>query len=145
MMIRRMQEEDLEQVAAIERETFSLPWSLQSFRDACEKEYNIYLVAQDEGEVLGYVGMWTVMGEGEITNVAVKKTARRQGVATRLMEEIICAGRKLGTDIFFLEVREGNEAARKLYEKQGFSRIGIRKNFYERPRENAIVMSRTFF
>lgn len=145
MLIRRMQEEDLEQVAAIERETFSLPWSLKSFRDACEREDNIYLVARNEGEVLGYVGMWAVMGEGEITNVAVKETARRQGVAARLMEELICVGRELGTDIFFLEVRESNEAARKLYEKQGFSQIGIRKNFYERPQENAVVMSRTFF
>lgn len=145
MRIRRMQEEDFEQVAAIERAIFSLPWSEKSFRDACAREDNVYLVALNDGEVLGYVGMWAVLGEGEITNVAVKETARRQGVGEKLLEELICTGRQGGTDIFFLEVRESNAAARKLYEKQGFSQIGMRKNFYERPRENAVVMSRTFF
>lgn len=145
MQIRRMKEEDLAQVAEIEKECFSLPWSEKSFRDACSRQENVYLVAAKDTEVLGYIGMWAVLGEGEITNVAVKPSARRQGVADRMLEELFAIARAAGTDIFFLEVRESNEAARKLYEKQGFSQIGIRKNFYERPQENAVVMSRTFF
>lgn len=145
MQIRKMLEEDLDQVVEIENSIFSLPWSKNSFRDACQKETNIYLVAVDEDEILGYVGMWTVLGEGDITNVAVKASARRKGVGEKLISELIEAGRTAKTDIFFLEVRESNEAARKLYEKQGFLQIGMRKNFYEKPVENAIVMSRTFF
>lgn len=145
MQIRKMLEEDLDQVAEIEQSIFSLPWSRKSFLDACQKESNIYLVAVDDGEVLGYVGMWTVLGEGDITNVAVKESARRKGIGELLISELISAGRMAKTDIFFLEVRESNEAARRLYEKQGFLQIGIRKNFYEKPVENAIVMSRTFF
>lgn len=145
MQIRRMKEEDFAQVAEIEKECFSLPWSEKSFRDACNRQENVYLVAAKDKEVLGYIGMWAVLGEGEITNVAVKPSARRQGVADRMLEELFAIARAAGTDIFFLEVRESNAAARKLYEKQGFSQIGIRKNFYERPQENAVVMSRTFF
>lgn len=145
MQVRRMLESDTEEVSLIEKEIFSMPWSQKSFSDALKREGNIYLVAENEKEILGYAGMWTVMGEGEITNVAVKPAARRQGVADAIMENIIMEGRRNGTGIFFLEVRQSNEAAMKLYEKHGFSQIGIRKNFYEKPVENAIVMSRTFY
>lgn len=145
MQVRRMLESDTKAVSLIEKEIFSLPWSQNSFNDALKREGNIYIVAENDGEILGYAGMWTVMGEGEITNVAVKSSARRQGAADAMMEKIIEEGRRNGTDIFFLEVRQSNEAARKLYEKHGFSQIGIRKNFYEKPVENAIVMSRTFY
>lgn len=145
MIVRRMSEEDIDAVSAIETKSFSMPWSRKSILDAMKREENIYLVAEEQGEIVGYAGMWMVMGEGEIVVVAVKETARRQGIGAAIFETLIEEGRKAGTDIFFLEVRASNAAAQKLYVKQGFSEIGRRRNFYERPMEDAIVMSRTFF
>lgn len=145
MIIRKMREEDIDVVAALERATFSMPWSRKSILDAMRREDNIYLVAVEQEEIVGYAGMWMVMGEGEIVVVAVKETVRRQGVGAAILESLVEEGRKSGTDIFFLEVRESNAAAQRLYVKQGFLEIGRRRSFYERPVEDAIVMSRTFF
>ena len=86
--------------------------------------------------------MWTVMGEGNVTNVAVHPSYRRQGVAETLLKEMERRAKEKSVTIFFLEVRQSNEAAKKLYEKLGYSPIGTRKRFYERPVEDAIVMSK---
>ena len=86
--------------------------------------------------------MWTVMGEGNVTNVAVHPSYRRQGVAEALLKEMERRAKEKSVTIFFLEVRQSNEAAKKLYEKLGYSPIGTRKRFYERPVEDAIVMSK---
>jgi ribosomal-protein-alanine N-acetyltransferase len=142
MIIREMCEQDLEQVARIEKEIFSVPWSEKSFADACSEPENVYLVCDCDGKIAGYCGMWTVLGEGNITNMAVAEEYRRKGIAAKLMEELLKRGHEKGVTIFFLEVRESNTAARTLYENAGFSQIGIRKRFYERPVENAIVMSK---
>lgn len=142
MKVRQMGKDDVQQVEAIEKSTFSIPWSFQSLLEACEAEQNIYLVCEEEGRVVGYCGMWTVPGEGNITNVAVAESARNKGAGTLLMEKLEEAGKKRGICIFFLEVRESNEAARHLYEKCGFRSIGVRRRFYERPVEDAIVMSK---
>jgi ribosomal-protein-alanine N-acetyltransferase len=143
MKIRKMTEADLAAVHEIEKSIFSMPWSEKSFCEACSRSENIYLVAEENGEILGYAGMWQAADEGEITNVAVKETARRRGIAQALLEQLLQEGVQSGTNVFFLEVRESNTAARKLYEKLGFLQAGIRKNFYERPVEHAVVMSRT--
>lgn len=145
MQVSKMMPEDILQVHQIEESTFSVPWSYEAIEDAAKREETIYLTAKEDEEVLGYAGMWTVLGEGEIVQVAVKESARRRGVADAIMNALIEEGRKKGIDIFFLEVRQSNAAAIKLYEKHGFINIGTRKNFYERPVENAIVMSLTFF
>jgi ribosomal-protein-alanine N-acetyltransferase len=142
MIIREMCEQDLEQVARIEKEIFSVPWSEKSFADACSEPENVYLVCDCDGKIAGYCGMWTVLGEGNITNMAVAEEYRRKGIAAKLMEELLKRGHEKEVTIFFLEVRESNTAARTLYENAGFSQIGIRKRFYERPVENAIVMSK---
>jgi ribosomal-protein-alanine N-acetyltransferase len=142
MIIREMCEQDLEQVAQIEKEIFSVPWSEKSFADACTEPENVYLVCDCDGKIAGYCGMWTVLGEGNITNMAVAEEYRRKGIAAKLMEELLKRGHEKEVTIFFLEVRESNTAARTLYENAGFSQIGIRKRFYERPVENAIVMSK---
>jgi ribosomal-protein-alanine N-acetyltransferase len=142
MIIREMCGQDIAQVSAIEKEIFSVPWSEKSFADACAEPENIYLVCDYNGKIAGYCGMWTVLGEGNITNMAVAAEYRRKGIAAGLMEELLKRGQKKDVTIFFLEVRESNTAARTLYENAGFSQIGIRKRFYERPVENAIVMSK---
>lgn len=142
--VRRMKKEDAVRVAEIEKGIFSVPWSEKSFIDACTTPDNIYLVAEEDGEIAGYCGLWTVLGEGNITNMAVAEEYRQCGVGRMLMEAVEEAGRKKSVDIFFLEVRESNEAARHLYERMGYHNIGVRKRFYERPVENAVVMSKIY-
>ena len=142
-IIERMTRVDVAQVEAIEQEIFSIPWSEKSFIDACETKENVYIVCKDNGKVLGYCGMWTVLGEGNITNMAVAKEYRRQGIAKLLMSEMERISiEENGVDVFFLEVRQSNENAKKLYEKMGYKPIGTRKRFYEKPVEDAIVMSK---
>jgi ribosomal-protein-alanine N-acetyltransferase len=142
-IIERMTRVDVAQVEAIEQEIFSVPWSEKSFIDACETKENVYIVCKDNGKVLGYCGMWTVLGEGNITNMAVAKEYRRQGIAKLLMSEMERISiEENGVDVFFLEVRQSNENAKKLYEKMGYKPIGTRKRFYEKPVEDAIVMSK---
>ena len=140
MVIRNMQESDLTQVEAIEKANFSIPWSLESFRESMELEHTIYLVAEEDGNIMGYCGMYRVFNEGEIVNVAVAEAYRRKQVASKLLEQLFIHGNELQVDNFFLDVRESNEAAIQLYKKLGFIEAGIRKNFYEKPRENAIFM-----
>lgn len=140
MVIRNMQESDLTQVEAIEKANFSIPWSLESFRESMELEHTIYLVAEEDGNIMGYCGMYRVFNEGEIVNVAVAEAYRRRQVASKLLEQLFIESSELKVDNFFLEVRESNEAAIQLYKKLGFIEAGIRKNFYEKPRENAIFM-----
>lgn len=142
-IIERMTRADVAQVEAIEQEIFSVPWSEKSFIDACETKENVYIVCKDNGKVLGYCGMWTVLGEGNITNMAVAKEYRRQGIAKLLMSEMERISiEENGVDVFFLEVRQSNENAKKLYEKMGYKPIGTRKRFYEKPVEDAIVISK---
>ena len=140
--IRRMQPSDLTQVCEIERENFSLPWSEKSFADSMERNDTVFLVALADDEVAGYIGCYCIAGEGEITNVAVKSSCRRNGIGGMLLEKLYEEGALLDTQEFFLEVRESNEAAIALYSRQGFVKEGIRKNFYEQPVENALIMWR---
>lgn len=140
VVIRRMQAEDLPQVCEIEKENFSLPWSEKSFLDSIKREDTIFLTALCDGQIAGYLGCYCIAGEGEITNVAVVSSFRRKGIGGMLLEKLYEEGAGLGTREFFLEVRESNEAAIALYSRQGFVKEGIRKNFYEKPVENAIIM-----
>ena len=128
--IRPMEDRDISTVA-------------KSFADAANTPENVYLVCECTGEIAGYCGMWTVLGEGNITNIAVSPAYRRSGVAEALLKELERRARLKDVTIFFLEVRQSNEAAKRLYEKLGYSPIGVRKRFYEKPVEDAIVMSKS--
>lgn len=143
-IIRQMEKKDIEQVERIEKEIFSIPWSAHSFEDAAMTKENIYLVCECNGVIAGYCGLWTVLGEGNITNMAVDKEYRKNGIGEALMKEMEKRGRQKDVDIFFLEVRQSNAAARRLYDKMGYKEIGTRKRFYERPVEDAIVMSKMY-
>ena len=142
IIVRKMQRTDLPQVCEIEKDNFSLPWSEKSFLESMEREDTVFLVAMSDGEVAGYLGCYCIAGTGEITNVAVKSSCRRKGIGGKLLEKLYEEGALLDTQEFFLEVRESNEAAIALYSRQGFVKEGIRKNFYEMPVENAIIMWR---
>jgi len=142
MQIRPMTRNDCEQVAAIEAASFSMPWSLRAFTDTVEKENFRYFVAEDAGEILGYCGFLFVLDEAEIPNVCVKASARQHGVGKQMMKVLLEEAKNLGISMLFLEVRESNTAARTLYRSLGFEEDGIRKNFYEQPVENAVLMSK---
>ncbi|MCF2642977.1 MAG: ribosomal protein S18-alanine N-acetyltransferase [Lachnospiraceae bacterium] len=138
--IKRMTKEHLTSVAEIEAEVFSVPWTRQGFADTLTMENVIFLVAEEEGTVVGYCGIYLAADEGEITNVAVSPFRRRKGIADRLLGNLLEQAKKRGIIRFVLEVRCSNEPAISLYEKYGFKIQGIRKNFYDKPQEDAYVM-----
>lgn len=140
--IRRMEEGDLDQVCAIEEETFSMPWSRKSFRDTLSYYHTLFLVAELDGEIAGYCGCYQSLEEAEITNIAVRRQLRGHGIGRRLLMELMRLGKEQGAFAYTLEVRVSNQAAIHLYESLGFVSFGIRKNFYEKPREDAMIMWR---
>ena len=135
-----MVEQDIDAVARLEKECFSSPWSKASLRESLSQPYVVFVVATVEEKVVGYGGIYIVNDDGEITNIAVTGSMRGRGVGKMLLEKINEECEKRQVKAIVLEVRESNEVAIRLYEKMGYSRIGIRKNFYDKPRENALIM-----
>lgn len=140
--IRRMSIEDLDQVMEIERDSFSVPWTRQDFIESIEKPTALYLVAVSEQQVIGYCGLWGVIDEGQINNVAVRKEYRGQNIGTKLLEALFEEGTKEGLGAYTLEVRTGNSPAIALYKRLDFKEAGIRKNYYTNPKEDALIMWR---
>lgn len=140
MLIRRMQEDDLEQIIQIEQETFSDPWSEEDFKNSYQDVNNSYLIVEIDGKIAGYCGYWGIAGEGYIYNVAVKKEYRRQRIGYQMLKALIEQAKARGITSMTLEVRQSNEAARQLYQSLGFEEAGIRKEFYTKPIEDAVIM-----
>ena len=139
--LRRMTLADAPAVYAIEAATFAIPWSLQSFeeemtRNACAR----YIVAEEAGAVLGYAGAWLILDEGHITNVAVTKSRRGEGIGEALMRALMQYAANLGVTYMTLEVRRSNETAQNLYRSLGFIQVGVRKKYYEDNGEDALFM-----
>lgn len=139
--IRRMEAEDAKTVSLLEKEIFSQPWSCQGFLDALNQENAIFLVAEVEGEIAGYCGMYCAADEGEITNVAVREAFRNKGIGQLLVCKALEEARNAGITMVILEVRVSNAGAIHVYEKLGFEIQGIRKGFYEKPKEDGYVMT----
>lgn len=139
-MVRAMRSGDVPAVAELEAQIFSQPWSAQGFLDALALPDTVFLVAEEEHRILGYIGMYLSIDEGEITNVAVAPDARRRGVGQELLLQIKREAKQRAVGRLVLEVRTSNEGAIALYEKNGFSVAGVRKGFYERPKEDAYIM-----
>lgn len=137
---RAMTPKDVPFISRLEEETFSMPWSEASFLQMITQEDTRYYVAEEEGHLLGGCGLWMAAGEGNITNVAVAKDARRRGVGTGLLTYLMQEGDREGVTAYTLEVRVSNEAAIRMYEKLGFVSEGIRPGFYEKPTEDAMIM-----
>lgn len=135
-----MEMRDLPEVVEIEKEIFSIPWSLKSFQESLINKNTLYMVAVENEKIIGYAGMYISFEEGDISNMAVASGYRRRGIATKLLLEIIRRAYQKGVTDVTLEVRETNAGAISLYEKLGFQEVGIRKNFYEKPIENALIM-----
>lgn len=135
-----MEECHVAQVAELEKLCFSDPWSLNSIRGELDNRLSFWLVAVENGAVAGYIGSQSAGGETDIMNVAVSPVFRGRGIASVLIEALLFHMRQNGMEAVTLEVRESNAPAIKLYEKYGFSQVGLRPNYYFHPRENAIIM-----
>ncbi len=140
IVYRDMTPQDVPFISRLEEETFSMPWSPTSFLQMIEQENARYYVAEEDGQLLGGCGLLLVAGEGNISNVAVAKEARRRGVGAGLMRHMLSEGDKAGLTAYTLEVRVSNAAAIALYRKFGFVSEGIRPKFYEKPTEDAMIM-----
>ena len=139
-----MDRSHLRQIADLEQECFSQPWSEAALEEELYNPQASFIVAEDgEGGVLGYAGLQVVLDEGYIANIAVENAARRHGVASALLD-VYCRFGQEHLAFLTLEVRESNKAAIGLYLKHGFEEVGRRKNFYNDPKEDAIIMTREF-
>ena len=135
-----MQRQHVPQVVALERECFSDPWSEQSLAGELDNPLSLWLVCQVDGEVCGYVGSQTVLGETDMMNVAVLPRARRQGIAQRLILELVVRLKQQGSRCLSLEVRPSNAPAVALYQGLGFSQVGRRPNYYRHPKEDGLIL-----
>ena len=138
-----LNQNNVEGVFLVEQACFSTPWSLASFQKDLTNENAVYFCIEEDGKVIGYVGMWESYGEGNINNIAVLPAYRRKGYAKLLLEHLISYGKEHQLTFLTLEVRESNEGARALYRKMDFVEVGVRKKYYER-REDAILMTLHF-
>lgn len=139
-VFRIMETGDLDGVLAIETASFSVPWSRAAFQDELKNDLAMYLIALIGEQVIGYAGAWLIFDEAHITNVAVLPAWRKMGVGMRMMRAFMEQARHKGAHSMTLEVRESNLAARQMYQKLGFVVCGERKNYYDNPKENALIM-----
>lgn len=146
--IREMGQKDLEEVTALEASCFSMPWKYKDFEEVLTNPDRFYLVAEADNmaadipdHILGGCMLTHIAGEGDISNVAVHGKYRKKGIAEALLSELLSLGReRYGITAFTLEVRSSNIPARRLYEKHGFVAKGVRPRFYEKPKDDAVIM-----
>ena len=140
LVIKPLTEEYVDQVCVLEEEAFSMPWHRESFLEMIENVNACYLVGIINNQVVASCGLRNIVGDGEITNVVTATDMRGKGIGKMMLLKLMEQGIQMGVEAFTLEVRKSNEAAIHLYEKLGFVTEGIRKNFYEEPKEDALIM-----
>ncbi|HET9949723.1 MAG TPA: ribosomal protein S18-alanine N-acetyltransferase [Longimicrobiales bacterium] len=139
--VRAMRRDDLDAVAALERATFSSPWHRETFAGLVGRPTVEALVLEsDEGGVIGYAILWCVLEEGELANLAVAPRLQGRGLGGQLLAAAMERARERGVERVYLEVRETNAHAIALYRRFGFVEVGRRRDYYERPREDALLM-----
>ncbi|KGF47700.1 alanine acetyltransferase [Veillonella montpellierensis DNF00314] len=142
MILRLAEIDDADGIYQVETDSFSIPWSLPSvIHELEDKERKLYIVAEEDNTIIGYAGAWIVLDEGQITNIAIKSSYRRQGYGTMLTRKLIKELFTLGMQEIFLEVRISNIPAISLYRRLGFTVKGVRKSYYSEPTEDAYIMS----
>ena len=139
-----MTADHLDEIAALERACFSRPWTKEMLKEELDNACAAFLVAEDNGKVVGYAGLQVVLDEGYIANVAVFPEYRRQGIAGKLLQVFMDFAEANRLAFLTLEVRASNQAAIALYESRGFLEVGRRKNYYEHPKEDAIIMTKEY-
>ena len=142
MTITTMGQEHVSQVAELEKQCFSDPWSEKSVASELENPLSLWLVALEGDTVAGYVGSQTVMGETDMMNVAVSPAYRRRGIARELIQELLRELARQGSHRLTLEVRASNAPARALYESLGFAQVGRRPNYSRNPKEDALILGK---
>lgn len=141
MTVVKMEEKHIDQVYEIETSSFSIPWGKEDIlKEVRENKHAVYYAAVEGETVAGYGGMWHVINEGHITNVAVREDARRMGVGGMILDALEGYANENGLIGLTLEVRISNEAAQRLYTKHGFKPEGFRKNYYADTGEDAVIM-----
>lgn len=135
-----MKPEHVSQIAELEKQCFSLPWSERSVYAELDNPISLWIVAVLGEKVVGYVGSQSVLDEADMMNIAVYPDFRRQGIAERLVKALCEGLRERHVRCLTLEVRASNEPARSLYEKLGFSQVGRRPNYYKEPKEDALIL-----
>ena len=141
MILREMLVEDLEQVMEIENQLFSVPWTKEGYFTFLTRDDTMFLVVEEKGKILGYCGLLMVLDEGDVTNVAVCRERQREGIGNFLVSSLLRLAGDQGISMIHLEVRSGNETSIRLYERLGFQRDGIRRNYYSDPEEDAVLMT----
>lgn len=142
VVVRRMTSADVDAVVGIESDVFTSPWSADTFTSLVDRPNLELLVLEDEREgVIGYAVLWCILDQGELANVAVMPRLRGRGLGTYLMGCVMEAARARGVETVFLEVRASNATALDLYRRFGFSEVGLRKGYYDHPREDALIMA----
>ena len=137
--------EDAEAISVIERQVFSVPWSRNLIDQSIDLPDGVFLTAKNENdELIGYVSGQQVLDEFYINNLAVTPVFQRHGIGRVLMKTIVDHAKRAGCSFVSLEVRESNTRARKLYESFGFVSVGVRKNYYQHPQENAMIYTLFF-
>ena len=142
MNIVEMNEGHVTQVAELEKRCFPDPWSERSIASELSNQLALWLVAEDNGVVAGYIGSQTVPDESDMMNVAVHPDYRRRGIAEALVNTLCDALKERGSVSLTLEVRASNEPAKALYEKLGFEKVGRRPNYYRNPKEDALILKK---
>ena len=143
LIIRQAEERDIKAIEGQEQVCFTDPWSYESLEhDILNNKLSFYIVAEVEGVVCGYVGIWNIVDEGHITNVAVSPDYRRKHIASNMLDVLIASCEEAGVERFTLEVRAGNEPAKALYAGKGFKEVSVRKGYYQDNGEDAIIMWR---
>jgi ribosomal-protein-alanine N-acetyltransferase len=141
LIIEKMTSAHIEEIAKLEKECFSTPWSEDGLKSELDNNFARFFVAFCGGKIAGYIGSHNILGEVYITNVAVFPEFRRNGVGKALVEFLVGEMKAENAEFVTLEVRKSNLNAISLYEKCGFEKVGERKDFYEKPREDAILMT----
>lgn len=144
MEIIKMTHAHVQQIAQLERVCFSDPWSENSIATELDNRLSYWLVAVEDGAVLGYIGSQTVLGETDIMNLAVSPDARRQGIGRVLLLRLMADLKNQGNRCVSLEVRQSNEAAKALYASLGFVQVGLRPNYYRNPKEGALILRKEY-
>ncbi len=141
IIIREMEEKDLDRIMEVEKSAFTTPWSRDSFLlEITKNQLAKYFIAEVEGIPVGYGGIWLILDEGHITNIAVDKDYKRLGIGEKILEALIDICKEFEIIAMTLEVRADNEPAKNLYKKYGFLEYGIRPNYYADDNQDAIVM-----
>ena len=136
----KIKESDAKELAELDEQCFSVPWSEVAFSNDAKNPIAEYVIARIDDKIVGYAGFWQVLDEGQITNIAVLKKFRRQRIAQKMLFELISKAKAKNLKVLSLEVRESNLAAINLYSGLNFKNVGIRKNYYKNPTENAVLM-----